>query len=77
MGAFIYCITKIDTSDPIVIELMKRGMVEGTPIEIINIAIGGDPIEVRFFGTSLALRKEQFKLFEFGRLAERTKAAGC
>ena len=45
---------------------MQLGMVEGTPIELVNTAIGGDPVEVRFFGTSVSVRKEQLKLFEFG-----------
>ena len=50
---------QIDTSDPGVIRLMILGMVEDITVSLENIAIGGDPLEVGFFGSSVSLRKEQ------------------
>jgi len=55
---------KIDTSDPGVIRLMILGMVEDITVRLENVAIGGDPIEVGFFGSSVSLRKEQARHFK-------------
>jgi Fe2+ transport system protein FeoA len=58
----------IDTRDPGVIRLMILGMVEDITIRMENIAIGGDPLEVGFFGSSVSLRKEQARHFKVTRL---------
>jgi len=58
----------IDTSDPGVIRLMVLGMVEDITVQLENIAIGGDPLEVGFFGSSVSLRKEQARHFEVTRV---------
>ena len=47
---------EIDTNDPGVIRLMILGMVEDITVRMENIAIGGDPLEVGFFGSSVSLR---------------------
>jgi len=60
---------KIDTADPGVIKLMILGMVEDTTVRMENIAIGGDPMEVGFFGSSISLRKEQARHFKVTRIA--------
>ena len=60
---------QIDTNDPGVIRLMILGMVEDVIVRLENIAIGGDPLEVGFFGSSLSLRKEQARHFKVTRIA--------
>jgi Fe2+ transport system protein FeoA len=59
---------KIDTNDPGVIRLMILGMVEDITVRMENIAIGGDPLEIGFFGSSVSLRKEQARHFKVTRL---------
>ena len=59
---------EIDTNDPGVIRLMIRGMVEDITVRMENIAIGGDPLEVGFFGSSVSLRKEQARHFKVTRI---------
>lgn len=59
---------KIDTRDPGVIKLMILGMVEDIIVRMENVAIGGDPLEVGFFGSSVSLRKEQARHFKITRL---------
>ena len=59
---------EIDTQDPGVIRLMILGMVEDIIVRMENIAIGGDPLEVGFFGSSVSLRKEQARRFKVTRI---------
>lgn len=59
---------EIDTRDPGVIRLMVLGMVEDITVRMENIAIGGDPMEVGFFGSSVSLRKEQARHFKVTRI---------
>jgi Fe2+ transport system protein FeoA len=59
---------EIDTKDPGVIKLMILGMVEDITVRMENIAIGGDPLEVGFFGSSISLRKEQARHFKITRI---------
>jgi len=59
---------KIDTRDPGVIKLMILGMVEDITVRMENIAIGGDPMEIGFFGSSVSLRKEQARHFKVSRI---------
>ena len=61
-------LNKIDTRDPGVIRLMILGMVEDITVRMENVAIGGDPLEVGFFGSSVSLRKEQARHFEVTRI---------
>jgi Fe2+ transport system protein FeoA len=42
---------------------MVLGLVEGTEIELVSIAIGGDPLEFRVYGVSISLRREQARFF--------------
>ena len=44
--------------------LMTLGLVEGTEIEYVGAAIGGDPIEIKVNGASMSIRKECAELFE-------------
>ena len=52
-------IEKVDARQPGVIRLMVLGLIEGAEIQYANSAIGGDPMEVTVFGTSISVRKQQ------------------
>ena len=56
-------ITKIDSSDDWIQRLMVLGLVEGAHIEYIGTAVGGDPIEIRLFGSSMAIQRKHAKKF--------------
>ena len=56
-------ILSIDASDPQVQRLMTLGLVEGTRVELAGAALGGDPMEFRFFGSGISLRREQARRF--------------
>jgi Fe2+ transport system protein FeoA len=56
-------IQSIDSSDPQVQRLMVLGLVEGTEVELAGAALGGDPMEFRFFGSGISLRREQASQF--------------
>ena len=56
-------IESIDASDPQVQRLMVLGLVEGTDVRLASSALGGDPMEFRFFGSGISLRKEQASRF--------------
>jgi len=61
---------EIDTNDPGVIRLMILGMVEDITVKMQNIAIGGDPLEIGFYGSSVSVRKEQARHFKVTRTTE-------
>jgi ferrous iron transport protein A len=46
-------------SDTIVQRLLEMGLLEGEPIQVINIAPLGDPIEVRLRDYRLSLRRSE------------------
>jgi len=48
---------------------MVLGMVEDIVVRMENIAIGGDPLEVGFFGSSISLRREQARHFKVTRIS--------
>ncbi|MGI9220504.1 MAG: FeoA family protein [Woeseiaceae bacterium] len=56
-------IDSIDASDPQVQRLMVLGLVEGTEVELASEALGGDPMEFRFHGSGISLRREQASRF--------------
>lgn len=56
-------IRSINASDPQVQRLMVLGLVEGTDVEFAGAALGGDPMEFRFFGSGISLRREQASQF--------------
>jgi ferrous iron transport protein A len=58
-----YVIDAVDCTDPVVQRLMVLGLVEGAEIELVSIAIGGDPLEFRVYGVSISLRREQARCF--------------
>lgn len=63
-------VKSINTSDPAVIQLMILGMVEDIRVRLENIAIGGDPLEVHFFGSKVSVRKEQARQIRITRISE-------
>jgi ferrous iron transport protein A len=56
-------IQSIDTQLPGVVRLMVLGLVEGADVSFRHAAIGGDPLEISVFGTSISIRKEQARQF--------------
>ncbi|MDH3336589.1 MAG: ferrous iron transport protein A [Gammaproteobacteria bacterium] len=52
-------ISSVDATDPQVQRLMVLGLVEGAEVEHAGCALGGDPMEFRFFGCGISLRREQ------------------
>ncbi len=57
-------ITAVDASQDSIVRLMVLGLVEDVPVHIENVAIGGDPIEVCMFGSSISIRREDARQFE-------------
>jgi ferrous iron transport protein A len=57
-------IASVDTSLPDVVRLMILGLVEGADVRFQHAAIGGDPLEVNVFGTSISIRREQARRFQ-------------
>jgi ferrous iron transport protein A len=57
-------IETVDTRLPGVVRLMVLGLVEGADICFRHAAIGGDPLEVSVFGSSISIRKEQARQFQ-------------
>jgi ferrous iron transport protein A len=56
-------IESVDTSLPGVVRLMVLGLVEGVDVSFHHAAIGGDPLEISVFGTSISIRREQARQF--------------
>lgn len=56
-------IESIDTSSPGIVRLMVLGLIEGVTVQFENAAIGGDPLEISLFGTSISIRKQQAQYF--------------
>ncbi len=57
-------IESVDTSLPGIVRLMVLGLVEGADVQYQHAAIGGDPLEVSVFGTSISIRREQARQFQ-------------
>ncbi len=57
-------ISAIDTNQTSIIRLMVLGLVEDVPVRIENIAIGGDPIEISVYGSSISIRRQDARQFE-------------
>ena len=47
---------------PVMQRLMQLGVLEGSELEIIRTAPGGDPIEIRVMGYCLSLRKAEAQM---------------
>ena len=56
-------ITKVDCSDDWIQRLMVLGLVEGAHIEYIGAGVGGDPIEIKLFGSSMVIQRKHAKKF--------------
>lgn len=53
-----------DPAAPFVTQLMRLGLIPGTRFQVIRIAPFGDPVEIRFRGFSLAIRKTEAAVLE-------------
>lgn len=61
-------IEKVDARQPGVVRLMVLGLIEGVEVRHANSAIGGDPMEVTVFGTSISVRRQQANCFRIAPL---------
>jgi Fe2+ transport system protein FeoA len=62
-------IESIDTSVPGVVRLMVLGLIEDAIVRVENAAIGGDPIEISLFGTSVSVRRQHARYFRIAPVA--------
>jgi len=53
-----------DSSTPFSSKLMQLGLIPGTRFQVIRVAPLGDPVEIRFRGFSLALRRHEAAVLE-------------
>ncbi len=56
-------IINVDTADDAVVRLMSLGLIEGVELEFINSSLGGDPLELRLYGSAISMRREQARHF--------------
>lgn len=52
-------VTGISGHDPLAQRLMALGLLEGTEVQVTRRALGGDPIEITVWGSTLSLRREE------------------
>ncbi len=57
-------IDSVDATKATVIRLMVLGLVEDVQVQIESLAIGGDPIEISVYGSSISIRKQDARAFE-------------
>jgi ferrous iron transport protein A len=57
-------IKRIDASRAGVVRLMVLGLIEGAMVRFEHAAIGGDPLEIRVFGASISVSRQQAVFFE-------------
>lgn len=62
-------IEKVDAKQPGILRLMVLGLIEGVEVRHANSAIGGDPMEVTVFGTSISVRRQQAGCFRIAPLS--------
>lgn len=53
-----------DSSSLLATQLMRLGLIPGTRFEVVRIAPLGDPVEIRFRGFSLAIRRHEAAVLE-------------
>jgi len=63
-------IKRVDNEGQLAQRLMSLGLLEGTAVELLRSALGGDPIEIDVMGYALSLRKAEARQIEI----EPTKA---
>ncbi len=56
-------IAAVDAADTDVQRLMVLGLVEGSEVQFVAAAIGGDPLEFKLYGSAVSLRREQARHF--------------
>ncbi len=57
-------ISSISGEGPLVQRLMALGLLEGSEIEMLRKALGGDPVEVEIMGYALSLRRDEARRIE-------------
>ncbi len=56
-------IQRVDSTVPGIVRLMVLGLVEDAIVRLESAAIGGDPIEISLFGTSVSVRRQHARHF--------------
>lgn len=57
-------VEKIDDQSIAVQRLMTLGVIEGVTLSLIRRSLGGDPLEIRLYGSSLSLRRAQARCIQ-------------
>jgi len=57
-------ISSISGEGPLVQRLMALGLLEGSEIEMLRKALGGDPVEIEVMGYALSLRRDEARRIE-------------
>jgi ferrous iron transport protein A len=57
-------ITAIEADQASIVRLMVLGLIEDVPVRVENVAIGGDPIEISVYGSSISIRRQDARQFE-------------
>lgn len=57
-------ITRVDNEGQLAQRLMSLGLLEGTVVELLRRALGGDPIEIDVMGYALSLRRAEARHIE-------------
>lgn len=52
-------VTGVAGQDPLAQRLMALGLLEGTEVRVTRRALGGDPIEITVWGSTLSLRRDE------------------
>ncbi|MDJ0928140.1 MAG: FeoA family protein [Gammaproteobacteria bacterium] len=52
-------VTHIDGEGPLGQRLMALGLIEGSELQVVRRALGGDPIEIEVMGYALSLRRDE------------------
>lgn len=56
-------ITSIEVDQASIVRLMVLGLIEDVPVRVENVAIGGDPIEISVYGSSISIRRQDARQF--------------
>jgi Fe2+ transport system protein FeoA len=57
-------ITTVEHEGPLAQRLMALGLLPGTPVRMLRLALGGDPLEISVMGYALSLRKNEARKIE-------------
>jgi len=68
-------ITAVHASEPSVQRLMIMGLVEGAELSCLGTSLGGDPLELRLYGSAVSLRRADARHFQVDPLPDPAPAS--